>query len=362
MRTTLLAVCLALLLPLAGCLEFDAQEVTLRYDVAADRIDALIVYRGLFAEGGGGSSQTPLDKALKDLDEARQTGEFVFWNNWPLSVDLTRKRPAPVMALMQHVDVENGALFTDPRGVLCAWQFVRIRDAKSFLQKVNTLFELTLQVALTGPLDGSGPDHRADDDTREFVREFLRSGEKLLVLEPGRIEVRLPCSDRDHRWLKSQLEDHFLDNMPREIVRGTGVAARRAAGGEVTDTTIADAVVHIQGDHLRGDVQRAPSFRFFWDNDLSIVREQELTRIGLGVAGADQIRVQKASEGLYHELLLKTLRERGETIEAGLPDQELARRFEQFRSRDAVLPPKLAALRAPAPDAEQPPPEPTEPR
>lgn len=346
MRPTLLAACLALL-PLAGCLEFDAQDVVVRHDPAADRIDVLIVYRGLFAEGGSGSGEKPLDKALQDLDQARQTGEFTFWNNWPLSVDLTKEGPAPVKALVQHVEVENGALFTDPRGVLCAWQFVRIHEAKLFLQKVNTLFELALQAGLASSFDGAGPDHRADDDTREFVREFLRSGEKLIVLERGRIELRLPCSDRDHRWLKAQLEDHFLDNLPREIVRRHGVAARRAAGGEVSDTSVTEASVQVEGDQLRGELQAASSFRFFWDNDLSLVRELELTRIGVGVAGRDELRLRKAGEGLYHDSLLRTLRDRGEAIEDGLPDQELERRFAQFRERDAVLPPKLAALRAP---------------
>lgn len=354
MQKCLFVGCLALLLSLGGCLEFDAQEVTVRYDAAADRIDALIVYRGLFAEGGG-SSDKPIEKALQDLAEARASGEFTFWNNWPLSVDLTAERPAaPIKALMQHVDVENGALFTDPQGILCAYQFVRIRDAKSFLQKVNTLFEVALQAGLVTRFDMYGPDHQADDDTRDFVREFLRSGEKLLVLEPGRVEVRLPCSERDHRWFKAQIEEHLLNNMPREVARRSGIAARRAAGGEVTDTTVAEAAVQIQGDQLREDLKRSPSYRFVWDNEVSFVREPELTRLGIGVAGADELRIRKASEGLYHDLLLKTLRERGEAIEDGLPDQELARRFEQFRDRDAKLPAKLAALRAPAQGAADP--------
>ena len=352
MQKSLSVGCLALLLSLAGCLEFDAQEVTLRYDAKADRIDALMVYRGLFAEGGSGSGEKTIDTALKDLAAARESGEFTFWNNWPLQVDLTKDLPAPVQALAQHVEVENGGLFTDPRGELCAWQFVRVRDVKSFLQKVNTLLEIALQAGLRSKFDLHGPDHQADDDTKDFVREFLRSGQKLLVLERGRIELRLPCSARDHRWLKSQLEQHLLDNLPHEIVQANGVAARRAAGGEVTDTSVADAAVQVQGDQLRGEVQRSPSFRFFWDNDLSIVREQELTRVGLGVAGNDEIRLTKAAGGLYHERLLKVLRERGEAIEDGLPDQELTRRFEQFRGRDAVLPPKLAALRAPKPATE----------
>lgn len=351
MRNAPLAACLVLLLSLAGCLEFDAQDITFRYDEQADRIDAMLVYRGLFAEGGNGSSDKPLEKALQDLADARQTGEFSFWNNWPLRVDLTQERPAPIAALMQHVDVENGGLFTDPRGVLCAWQFVRVREAKAFVRKVNTLLEIALQTAVTGKLSLHGAPHEVDDDTKDFLREFLRSGEKLLVIEPNRIELRLPCSAADHRWVKSQLEARMLNNTVREVVRETGIAAWRAAGGDATDTSIADAVVQIQGDRLLPSMQRVPSFRFFWDNELSIVREAELTRIGIGVASAEELRVTKAAEGLYHERMLTTLREKGEKIEDGLPDQELERRFAQFRGRDPVLPPKLAALRAPAPAA-----------
>jgi hypothetical protein len=346
MKKLLLPALVLLPLVLAGCLELDGQEVTIRYDAEADRIDVLLVYRGLFAEGGQGSSSDPLDKAMKDLADARETGEFVFWNNWPLSVDLSRDIKPPMKALADHVDVENGDLFTDPQGVLCAYQFVRIRDAKAFVQKVNLLLEVALQTGFSGEgLRGSEGRHTLDDDTRELVRDFLRSGEKLFVLEPGRVELRLPFSQQDHAWVKAQLEDHFMDNMPREIVRRRSVAERRAAGGAVADTTASEATVNVPGEALRADIARAPSFRFFWDNDLSILRELELTTIGIGVAGQEQLRVDRAMGGLYHDALLKKLRADGVEIEDGLPDQELTRRFEQFRGREANLPPKVAALR-----------------
>ncbi|HEX5050966.1 MAG TPA: hypothetical protein VFZ65_04270 [Planctomycetota bacterium] len=338
-----IAVCALLLC--GGCLEFDAQDITVRYDAKADRIDALLVYRGLFAESGNGSGDKPLDKAIKDLADARQTGEFVFWNNWPLRVDLTNERPAPVMALMAHIDVENGGLFTDPHGVLCAYQFVRVREARAFLQKVNLLFEVGLQARLASGWNAYGPAHTFDDDTKDMVREFLRSGEKLLTLEPGRLEVRLPCSAKDHAWLKGQLEQHFVLNAPREMLRRAATAARRSGGGDVTDTSVAEGAVDLRGGELRDAVRQCPSVRFFWDNDWSLQRDPELTTVGLGVRGAAELCVHKASEGLYHDSLLKALREKGETIEDGLPEQELARRFEAFRGRDAVLPPKLAERR-----------------
>ena len=343
MRSSLLVVLLALLL--GGCLEFDAQDLAIRYDGKADRIDIQVVYRGLFAEGGTGSTEKPVEKALKDLQEVRQNGTILFWCNWPMTVDLTDDRPAPIAALLAHVDVENGALFTDPQGVLCGYQFVRIRHAKAFLQKLNTLLELGLQAKVATAINGYGPDHKVDEDTRDILREFFRAGEKLLVLEPGRMELRLPCSPKDHAWLKEQIEQHLLNNMPREVVRRSGVAARRAGGGDVGDTDVADASVQIPGNQLKADLRQSASYRFFWDNEWTFVREPELTRIGLGVAGQPELRIRKASEGLYHDSFLVHLREIGETIEDGLPDQELERRFEQFRARDAALPPMLAEKR-----------------
>lgn len=339
------ALALAALLLLGGCLELDAQDVHARYDEAKDRLDVLVVHRGLFAEGGNGSSDKPLEKALADLEEAKQSGEVVFWCNWPFSLDLTREQEAPIAALLEHVDVENGGLFTDPRGQLCAFQFVRVRQVKAFVKKLNTLLEVGFQAGFAGALQGKDGKHQFDDDTRELFREFVRTGEKMLVVEPGRIELRLPLSAKDHRWLKAQIEDHFLDNMPREVLRRRAVAAGRAAGHAVTETNYPDAGVTVPGAELRRDLERAASFRFFWDNDLAIDRSADATTLAIGARGTDVLHLHKASDGLYHPLLLETLRERGETIEAGVPDQELQRRFDAFAERDAVLPPKLAERR-----------------
>jgi hypothetical protein len=344
MRRLILALSL-LMVSLGACLEFDAQEITFRYDEAADRIDMLVVYRGLFAEGGNGSTNEPLQKAIKDLAEARESGEAAFWSNWPLTFELTRDYVPPVKALLAHVDVENGALFTDPKGALCAYQFVRVREAKAFLQKANTLLELGLQGALAAGLSTYGGKHQFDDDTKEIVRDFLRTGQKLLKVEAGRVELRLPMSAKDHAWAKSVLEMHFAANMPRELLRKSVTASRRAGGGDVTDTSIAEASVQLQGDQLAPEIRRSPSYRLFWDNDWAMQREPELTTVSLGVRGSKELRVVKSAEGLYHDRLLNALRERKEEIEDGLPEQEITRRFEAFHGRDAKLPPKVAAMR-----------------
>jgi hypothetical protein len=344
---TCLAWLLLVLLP-AACLEIDGQEITVRFDEAADRIDVHLVHRGLFAEGGQGSDRDPLQKAVRDLADARQSGEVVFWCNWPLTLDLTREYPAPIQAVLAHLDVENGSLFTDPQGVLCAQQFVRVREAAAFVKKLNLAFELFAQQQLLAGTAGFGGTHTWDADTKENLREFLRGGEKLILFERGRLEVRFPFSAADHAWFKNQLERRFLRSMPAEVIDRLGTAERRTAGGPPTDTSVAAENVQVPGIALAREIARAPSYRFFWDNEWSLAREETLTRVGLGVLGSRELRITKAAGGLYHDALLEKLREDKEAIEDGVPDQELARRFDAFREREAVLPPKVAELRAAA--------------
>lgn len=338
-----------LLLLLSGCLEFDGQEITLTYDAKNDRIDILVVYRGLFVEDGSGSSDKPVEKALQDLATARETGKVAFWCNWPVAFALTGtdSAPPPVQALLEHVDVENGPLFTDAQGQLCGYQFVRIRSAKAFAKKLETMLQLAAQAALTTGMTGHGGRHQFDEDTAELLREYLRGGQRLLLIEPGRIELRLPLSAKDHAWVMQQVEREFVRGMSSELPRHQAVAKRRAEGGEPMDTSTGSSPVTLDAGGLDAAVTKAPAFRFFWDNPWSLQREPDLTRIGLGVRGNDAVRVTKAPEGFYHDSLLEALREKQETVEEGIADEELARRFSAFHERDAVLPEKVAASRKP---------------
>lgn len=343
LRPTRLLVCLWLLV-LAGCLEFDAQEITFRYDPQQDRIDALFVYRGLYAQASQGSGDKPLTKAVADLDQVLANGDFFFWCNWPFAVHPAGDAGAGA-TLLEHVRVENGGLFTDPNGILCGYQFVRVESAKAFVQKLNTLLEVSLQGAMAASHSRGGKTHRFSADTKDLLREFLRSGEKLLVVDRGRLELRLPCTLADHRFLKFCLEDHFLDNLPAEIARRYVVADRRAQGGDPHDTSMSMPAVEVPGERIREGLAAAASFRFFWDNDLSIDRRDDLTTVAVGERGADELRLTKSADGLYHDGVLRTLRERGDRIEDGVPDQELQRRFAEFLGRECRLPPGLASKR-----------------
>lgn len=336
LRTMLAA---ALLLAASSCLEIDAQDVYVHFDAEQDRIDLMLVHRGVFAEAANDDTEKALRVSIDDLDEARQTGEIIFWNNWPLRVNPIADGTPATTALFGHLDVENGELFTDPKGTLCAYQFVRINRAKVFFQKINTLLELWMQ-------NQEIRDHELDDDSRDLIRDFVRSREKLLVVGEGRFELRLPFSDRDNRWLKQELlREVFLDSAGAEVSRRDAVEARRKLGGSVTNTKDEDGELPDSSKALAEALTSTPALRFLWDNDVSILREQGLTTLRLGVLGGDSLHLHKAPGGLYHHELRDALRERGDRIEDGVPKQELERRFEAFRGREAKLPPELAAKR-----------------
>ena len=335
-RTMLAA---ALLLASPSCLEIDAQDVYVHFDAERDRIDLMLVHRGVFAEASNDDTEKALRVAIEDLDEARQSGEVILWNNWPLKINPVEDGTPATTALFGHLDVENGELFTDPKGTLCAYQFVRINRAKAFFQKINTLLELWIQKP-------GFDDHELDEDSRDLIREFLRSGNKLLLAGDGRFEFRLPLSAPDNRWLKRELVHELLvQPAASELQRSVAVEERRSLGGSVTNTEDAGGELPAGTDELARELVQMPHMRFFWENDVSLLRAPGLTTIRLGLLGDESLHLHKAPGGLYHHALRDALRERGDRIEDGIPQQELVRRFEAFRGREAKLPPELAAKR-----------------
>lgn len=307
----------------------------MRYDQKNDRIDFLVVYRGVFYESGSGKTEDPMKNAFTDLEEVLDRGQSFFWNNWPLQIDPV-KPGTPGAALAAHLEVENGGLYTEPTGRLNGYQFVRIVRAEAFLQKLNTMLELGAQAAMLGGFRGV----KFDRDTKEIVTEFLRSGEKMITIERGRLQLRLPCTKGDFEQLLGKLEDHLVDNVPGEIFRRIAAEKKRA-----TETEVQPAEILIGRTDLEAGLRQSAGMRFFWNNEITIERSAELQTIGIGARGNEQLIVQKGSDGLYTDNFLLALRERGDKFEEGVPDQEIHRRFADFLTREPVMPEALRALR-----------------
>lgn len=352
MRKRSIGCLLALLLPLLGsaCLEVDGQDLVVRVDPANDRVDLLLVHRGLFAAARSGVDGEPLPRALRDLDAIVETGRLVLWHDRLLTIDPCAEHPPALARLLAHVDVENGGLFTDPRGGLCAYQFVRVRDARRFAGAVDELLAAALAEAMRDGLDLGDGRHRFDDDSRQLLAARRRDGERLLRLEPGRVELHLPLSARDHAWAKAQLAKLLLRQLPYDLVaknesaHGDGAPRSAAACEPLAGLTLPAAAMP---ELLAG----AASVRFFRENDVAVVRCPGLTSLVVGSGEAGDLVLRKPAHGVRDEALPTALRARGTAIEAGVPDAELRRRFAAFGARDALLPPALAARRRSEPAA-----------
>ena len=337
---------LALLLALlaSACLEVDGQDLVLRVDPANDRIDVLLVHRGLFAAARSGVDGEPLPRALRDLDAVADTGRLVLWHDRLLALDPSAEHTATIAGLLAHVDVENGGLFTDPHGVLCACQFVRIRDARRFVGALEALLDRALADAMRDGLDLGDGRHRFDDDSRQRLADRRRHGERLLRVEPGRLELRLPLSPRDHAWAKAQLAKLLLRQLPYDLV-----ARHALASGDATQRSVA-ACEPLAGHTLPAAalpelLAQTASLRFFVANDVAVVRSPGHTAFVVGSGESGDLVLHKPAHGVHDEELTAALRARGTAIEAGVPDAELVRRFAAFGEREAVLPPALAERR-----------------
>lgn len=135
---------LAAFLLLAGCLDFDEQEIRVAYDAERDRIDAQLVYHGLYSASMGqhrwfkGSQQAEdvhgTDEQLGELLD----GHPIFALFCDLEIyylnELRASDDPRAAALAKLTTVDRGEFFRDGDGRLCGWQHLRIRDVTRALE------------------------------------------------------------------------------------------------------------------------------------------------------------------------------------------------------------------------------------
>ena len=314
----------AWLLPLvlASCLEFEQQELHLRYDADQNRMDVLLVYRGLYAgdanHGFPVKTHDPLQRALSDWKQAREHGAFAFRSSSNFKVDPVEEAGSGWVS--QHIDVEHGGLFTDPKGRLCGYQFVRVRDFRAFLPKFDEAHRMLL-FSLFGPaVDAKNGWPEAA--TQRFL-DHMEQGNALITADGCCFDVRLPIREQDHDPVK-----RFVIGDSEKKPADAPPAQQPAAGPRPVKLR-------------RSGAAPPPPPR---PNPLTVRRDGDVTIVRYGTPGAAAMRVDVAC-GKGNTELLDELRKLDEAIEVGVPDQALLRRFAEFGERDAVLPPALAKLR-----------------
>ncbi|MBK8101275.1 MAG: hypothetical protein IPK26_29690 [Planctomycetes bacterium] len=335
---------LFLLFVLTGCLQFDAQEITLHYDEKHDRLDALLVYRGLYGN-------ETAEEDIKQLRSVLETGEFAIWSNWPAKVNLVAARGL-MKPFADHCEAENGSLFVTPTGEMCAYQMVRVNDVKGMLKKLNTAIAGVISTQILG--QKLGPDgHEFDDDTKELLLEVTRGRLDVVQLQGSAVVVTLPCSDADHAWMLRQLGDRLLGEVGRQLAQRlfdtmqTNEAKPADASETRTVSTSGHGTRSMAGPDAkitatRTEIQRhlaaLAEARVLFANPWTLQRTAEQTVFTLGFPHAKTNTVTKPPTGLDRKNLQAMLDEAKIAYEQGVPDQELQRRFQEFHGRAAVLP------------------------
>ena len=313
------------LLLLTACLEFEQQELHLRYDAGADRMDVLFVYRGLYAAESNPmpvqDGKSLIDKALSDLEKVREHGAFAFKS--PMNFRVDPAEEAEKDWVSRHIDVEYGGLFTDPKGRLCGYQFVRVRDFGAFLPRFAREHQELLFSQFGTAVD---QENGWPEAAREAFASYVEQGGPVITADGCSFEMHLPIREQDHAPIRRYVLGDLSEGP---------VAAKPVASSKQPDASPR----RVTRKGVGGARPASPK-----PNDLTVRREGDVTVVRYGAPGAVSMRVEVAC-GEGDTKLLDELRVRGEPIEAGVPDQALLRRFAAFGERDAKLPPRLARLR-----------------
>jgi hypothetical protein len=145
---------LGVLLLLAGCLDFEGQDVSVAFDPKNDRICMQLVYRGLFSSSSysfswfgkpaPADSMADTERQLRELADGKQT--FALLSSW-MTFDLDQLRKSDDLrevALAQRLRVGNGELFVAKDGRLCGWQSLRLDGAADAVTALDSLFRVSV--------------------------------------------------------------------------------------------------------------------------------------------------------------------------------------------------------------------------
>ncbi len=289
-----------LLLPLAACLDFDEQEIRIVADAERDRLDLLLVYRGVYDDGG---------KDTEQQLEALLRGErwFALGSNFPFQFRLDPPARGDddwfLPLLAAHATVENGAFFRDAQGRLCAWQCVRFARVSEVLERGNAETRAALAAAEVRRelLEDLGV---RDEASHALLAAAQAADFRFLERRAGALVVRLPLSREGH----GQLVDHVL----RE---GIGLAQSAS-----------------NGDRHAAELDFA--VRLLAGCELSFVRAGEATELILGNQERAEQAIRVPARDRYRDNLEPLLTERGLAIRDDVDEAALAEAFAVFRARE----------------------------
>ena len=265
------AACAGLLLTclfiLSSCVDFDGQEIHIRYDHHQDRLDALIIYRGLCA------SDDDTQKALEQLAEVYAKHRFFILDNWLGEFDIdalaTSERKFE-RALSQQVTIRSSPIWLDGEGRPCGYQLVRITKVSMLLDEANT--EFAKYLLTEEGLKNFVPDEM-DPDSLKLLRDAATRRYRFFAFHGSAFTFSFPVSDVGARLFRLRL-----------------LQAARETIGQDKESKGADQLAEVLAR-----------------NDLGVERVGNLLTFTLGNRDCPKILVEIPSKGVYKENLVKAM-------------------------------------------------------
>ena len=260
-----------------GCLDFEEQTLTIRYDAEQDRLTLVIDYRGFYAETedakGTAFYQRDVQEAQAQLDRAVAKRTLALFTNWPFTVDLPQLQEngvpedwaeplirARVNQFVKGVSILNAGFYRDSAGRACGMQVVTIDNATEGLALENEFLNRQIRSAVVQRLRGGG----GEDLTSQipgYLMDYVERGHKWIELNDGSLVLNLPFSDSMPEDDKEQLLGHvFLASErdvsaePKAFTDRLGNVVLLARDGDVLKATYAakDGVIRLKTRESEG--------------------------------------------------------------------------------------------------------------
>lgn len=222
----------------AGCLEVESLEVQVVADPAADRLDLMVVSRGLWSSASGADN---LAKDLADLKRLRDVSALPFPGLGV--IDLTRQDDGSWPEFARLLDIEPGAFFSDEQGRLCFYQFVRVPSVQALVTAAGARARQQMAKEAADP--------KVAKAQRELLAQAVAGGLQVLGIHGAGFVVRWPMTDDEHRSQQAGLWRRVVQAVAQDAQaaseRGVVAALRENDIAIVRRPGVTEFVVGTQG-------------------------------------------------------------------------------------------------------------------
>ena len=296
-----LSVLFAFLLVVPACLEVESMEVRAVADSKNDRLDIMIVSRGVWSSA---RNDREIASDLAKLRQCREVAAVPVPGGGVL--DFTREADDAVdgarwRELLPFLDIEAGAFFTDEQGRLSFYQFLRVHRPKEFAAACSRLARTAMLA-----------EKNLSPATRALLEMAAKEEWPVVIIDGAGFCYRRPLADEDHRAERAE----WVRNLERSFERDSKDAEREEAK------------------------PRPGIVRTLLDNDVAIVRRAGVTEYVIGTQGSEACNYVLPGKA-YEENLMKAFTA-DEPRPPAVTQAMIDKQFAAFQTREARMPKPFA--------------------